>query len=142
MHAFQGRTVDNVIAATEANHLHLTTLKSFYVKISRARDSAELVTDDRSALKEQLEAATGERIAALEAIEPERAKGRGAAREVGRERSQGLEIGGPNERTPAPDVDKTRMPRSVDRDPVSEPSERDLASERHVADIAVVAALA
>ena len=46
VHAFQGRTVDNVIAAMEANHPQLTTAKSFYVEISRARDRAELVTDD------------------------------------------------------------------------------------------------
>ena len=68
MHAFQGRTVDNVIAAMEATHPHLTTQKSFYVEISRARDRAELVTDDAKALKEQLEAHTGERISALEGI--------------------------------------------------------------------------
>ena len=40
VHAFQGRTVDNVIAAMEARHPHLTTQKSFYVEISRARDRA------------------------------------------------------------------------------------------------------
>ena len=40
----------------KANHLHFTTQKSFYIEISRARDRA------------QLEAATGERIAALEGI--------------------------------------------------------------------------
>ena len=68
VHAFQGRTVDNVIAAMEANHLHLTTAKSFYVEISRARDRAELVTDDAKALKERLETVTGERISALEGI--------------------------------------------------------------------------
>ena len=68
VHAFQGRTVDKVIAAMEAEHPHLTTQKSFYVEISRARDRAELVTDDAKALKEQLEAATGERMAALEGI--------------------------------------------------------------------------
>ncbi len=68
VHAFQGRTVDNVIAAMEANHPHLTTAKSFYVEISRARDRAELVTDDAQALKERLEAVTGERISALEGI--------------------------------------------------------------------------
>ena len=68
VHAFQGRTVDNVIAAMEANHPHLTTAKSFYVEISRARDRAELVTDDANALKERLEAVTGERISALEGI--------------------------------------------------------------------------
>ncbi len=68
VHAYQGRTVDNVIAAMEANHPHLTTGKSFYVEISRARDRAELVTDDAAALKERLEAVTGERISALEGI--------------------------------------------------------------------------
>ena len=60
MHAFQGRTVDNVIAAMEANRPHLTTQKSFYVEISRAYDRAEFVTDDRAGLKERLETATGE----------------------------------------------------------------------------------
>ena len=50
VHAFQGRTVDNVIAAMEAKHPNLTTQKSFYVEISRARDRAELVTDDAAEL--------------------------------------------------------------------------------------------
>ena len=68
VHAFQGRTVDNVIAAMEARHPHLTTQKSFYVEISRARDRAELVTDDAAELGTQLQEATGERIAALEGI--------------------------------------------------------------------------
>ncbi len=68
VHAFQGRTVDNVIAAMEARHPHLTTQKSFYVEISRARERAELVTDDAADLRAQLEAVTGERVAALEAI--------------------------------------------------------------------------
>ena len=84
--AFQGRTVGSVIAAMEANHPHITTEKSFYVEISRARDRAELVTDDREALKERLEAVTGERIEALEAVEPEKARGR----EAGLEASRGL----------------------------------------------------
>ena len=68
VHAFQGRTVDNVIAAMEARHPHLTSQKSFYVEISRARDRAELVTDDAAELRAQLQAVTGERIAALEGI--------------------------------------------------------------------------
>ena len=70
VHAFQGRTVDNVIAAMEADHPHLTTQKSFYVEISRARYRAELVTDDALRLRERLETTTGERISALEAIAP------------------------------------------------------------------------
>ena len=68
VHAFQGRTVDNVIAAMASNHPHLTTQKSLYVAISRARDSAELVTDDAARLSHHLEKATGERIAALDAV--------------------------------------------------------------------------
>ena len=68
VHAFQGRTVDTVIAAMEANHPNLTNQKTLYVEISRARDRAELVTDDAKVLCERLEAATGERVAALEAL--------------------------------------------------------------------------
>ena len=93
VHAFQGRTVDNVIAAMEARHPHLTTQKSFYVEISRARDRAELVTDDVAELRAQLQAVTGERIAALEGIgEMEHAPPEKAAeipREDGRQRERG-----------------------------------------------------
>ena len=63
-HAFQGRTVDTAIAAMEAKHPNLTMQKSFYVEISRARDRAELVTDNAA----ELQAVTGERIAVLEGI--------------------------------------------------------------------------
>ena len=96
VHAFQGRTVDNVIAAMEANHPTLTTAKAFYVEISRARDRAELVTDDARALKERLEAVTGERISALEGIgedvRREREAGREAAPEgMARERDRAEE---------------------------------------------------
>ena len=87
VHGFQGRTVDRVIAVTEARHPHLTTLKSFYVEISRARHDAELVTDDAKALRETLEAVTGERIAALEAVEP--AIDKAAAKEDGRDAALG-----------------------------------------------------
>ena len=91
VHAFQGRTVDAVIAAMEARHPHLTTQKSFYVEISRARDRAELVTDDAAELRAQLQAVTGERIAALEGIGemPREAPGKGADQakvEAGKER--------------------------------------------------------
>ena len=56
------------ITAMETRHPHLTTQKSFYVEISPARDRAELVTDDAAELRAQLQAVTGERIAALEGI--------------------------------------------------------------------------
>ena len=82
VHAFQGRTVDTVIAAMEANHPDLTNQKTLYVEISRARDRAELVTDDAKALCERLEAATGERIAALEAIGAGKAGSRGTEKQT------------------------------------------------------------
>ena len=118
VHAFQGRTVDTVIAAMEANHPHLTTQKSFYVEISRARDKAELVTDDRAALKEQLETATGERIAALEAVGPDKEKGREAGLDSGRSASR-AENASPSrerERTSAPQPEPARAPKGMDRD--------------------------
>ena len=114
VHAFQGRTVDTVIAAMEANHPHLTTQKSFYVEISRARDRAELVTDDRAALKEQLEAATGERIAALEAVEPDKAKGRETEPETGRGAAPGPDA--TESRKPEAEMEQSRAPKSIDRD--------------------------
>ena len=113
VHAFQGRTVDTVIAAMEANHPNLTTQKTLYVEISRARDNAELVTDDNAALRAQLEAATGERIAALEAVEPEKAKGREGAPEIGRDmdRSAGREGG----ISPSQERERTPAPKNLDR---------------------------
>ncbi len=110
VHAFQGRTVDNVIAAIEARHPHLTTQKSFYVEISRARVRAELVTDDASELRAQLQAVTGERIAALEGIGEMSREVSGRAAEVrqprekaaadGRARDGGADRTGPASRTP------------------------------------------
>ena len=97
--------MDNVIAAMEARHPHLTTQKSFYVEISRARDRAELVTDDAAELQAQLQAVTGERIAALEGIgemkreAPDRAADaalgadRGADREAGSSTGKGRGTG-------------------------------------------------
>ena len=117
VHAFQGRTVDNVIAAMEANHPHLTTQKSFYVEISRARDRAELVTDDRAALKEQLEAVTGERISALEGIVPEPVKDREAGADRGRNPDRENGDMPPPERERAPEAAmEVRAPNSFDRD--------------------------
>ena len=83
-----------------------------YVEITRARDRAELVTDDKAALREQIQALTGERIAALEALgdgkskAPEAAKARGMDEEIGGERSSG--------RTAEPE--KMPAAKSVDRD--------------------------
>ena len=81
VHAFQGRTVDQIVAAMPTGNPDLTNQRAFYVAISRARDGAELVTDDAWKLSDQLERATGERVAALD----------GAAMEAAHEAVFGLE---------------------------------------------------
>ena len=108
VHAFQGRTVDNVIAAMEARHPHLTTQKSFYVEISRARDRAELVTDDAAELRAQLQAATGERIAALEGIGE-------MPREAQDKSAEGARAGASKEPEGVASASKDREPPAVER---------------------------
>ena len=115
VHAWQGRTVDNVIAVLEANHPTLTTAKAFYVEISRARDRAVLVTDDAQALKERLEAVTGERISALEGI------GEGVERERGREEKAPLDRERPDRERAAPSSPDREYGREVRRDKAPEP---------------------
>ena len=129
VHAFQGRTVDNVIATMQANHPHLTTQKSFYVEISRARDRAELVTDDAKALRERLETATGERVSALEGIGEaareapggEKMKSGEAEPEAGRDAERSEEVTRAMERRTqeparAPEMEKARTARGIEMD--------------------------
>ena len=102
----------------------LTTQKSFYVEISRARDRAELVTDDAAGLKAQLQAATGERIAALEAIgeaaREAKEKAAGAARSYERQpgRDGGAGAGTDREKpaSPSKDAEMTGPERGRGRD--------------------------
>ena len=67
IHAFQGRTVDTVIAAMDSGNSALVNQKSLYVAISRARYRAELITDNAGELADHLERASGERVSALDA---------------------------------------------------------------------------
>ena len=110
VHAFQGRTVDNVIAVMEANHPHLTTQKSFYVEISRARHRAELVTDDAGALRERLETATGERVSALEGI------GAAAERPPARERATDRGRQEMPDKGRVPEPEKAPEPKRIEHD--------------------------
>ncbi|MCY4123453.1 MAG: AAA family ATPase [Acidobacteria bacterium] len=88
VHAFQGRTVDRIVAAMPAGNPKLTDQRAFYVAISRARDTAQLVTDDAHKLADQLQRATGERLAALDATAKQ------AAWETVFERGAGPDRGG------------------------------------------------
>ena len=129
VHAYQGRTVDNVIAALQANHPQLTTAKAFYVEISRARDRAELVTDDAQALRERLEAATGERISALEGIGESVRPERDREHEREGKTSSGLERPSPEASTPPPPEREIEPSMSPDRTPEPEPPAREKSVE-------------
>ena len=68
VHGAQGSTADGVIAVLDSGQGALTDQSTFYVEISRARDSAVVLTDNCEQLVEVLEAHTGERATALEAV--------------------------------------------------------------------------
>ena len=113
VHAFQGRTVDTVIDAMEANHPHLTTQMKIHVEISLARDMAERVAGNKAALREQLEAVTGERIAALEGVEHETGKADESAQVAVRDSANG---GEKPELASREESEKANEPKSIERD--------------------------
>ncbi|WP_323039464.1 AAA family ATPase [Gemmobacter sp.] len=67
-HDFQGATVDRIIVGMMARE-RLSTQKSFYVGLSRARDEVMLITTKASELADRIQKQTGERPAALDAYE-------------------------------------------------------------------------
>ena len=68
VHGAQGQTHERVIAVLDSGHGLLSNQQTFYVQLSRARENAVVLTDNREQLVETLEANTGERLTALEAI--------------------------------------------------------------------------
>ena len=98
-----------MITAIEANHPNLTNQEMLYVEISRARDRAELVTDDKATLKEQLEALTGEQIAALEALGDGKAKGPEVTREADMKGGDDRNEGGSPKPDPGAEVGRPRL---------------------------------
>ncbi|MCY4504116.1 MAG: ATP-binding domain-containing protein, partial [Alphaproteobacteria bacterium] len=68
VHAAQGQTHDRVIAVLDSGAGPLVNQQTLYVQLSRAREEAVVLTDNREHLVETLEANTGERLTALEAI--------------------------------------------------------------------------
>ena len=57
-----------MIAVLDANQGAIAGQAAFYVELTRARDNAVLLTDDRDGLVEALETAAGDELSALEAI--------------------------------------------------------------------------
>ncbi|MDE0417755.1 MAG: relaxase domain-containing protein [bacterium] len=68
VHAAQGITCDQVIAVLDANQGAIAGQAAFYVELTRARDNAVLLTDDRDGLVEALETAADDELSTLEAI--------------------------------------------------------------------------
>ena len=68
VHAAQGQMHDRVIAVLDSGAGPLVNQQTLYVQLSRAREDAVVLTDNREQLVETLEANTGERLTALEAI--------------------------------------------------------------------------
>ncbi len=68
VHAAQGQTHERVIAVLDTGAGPLMNQQTLYVQLSRAREQAVVLTDNREQLVETLEANTGERLTALEAI--------------------------------------------------------------------------
>ena len=95
-----------------ANHAHLATQRTLYVEVSLARHRGELAIDDREPLREQLEAATGERNAAHEAIEPERSRIGAVVPELGRAGGDKAETSPPGQKR-AQEMDRSREPRGI-----------------------------
>ena len=68
VHGAQGQTRERVIAVLDSGDGPLTNQQTFYVEISRARDDAVILTDDREQLIENLMENTGKELTAIEAV--------------------------------------------------------------------------
>ena len=68
VHGAQGTTADRVIAVLDSGLGALADQATFYVEVTRARDEAVILTDNREQLAETLEERTGLRMTALEAV--------------------------------------------------------------------------
>ena len=68
VHGAQGQTHERVVAVLDAGAGPLVNQQTLYVQLSRAREQAVVLTDHAEQLLESLEANTGERMTALEAI--------------------------------------------------------------------------
>ncbi len=84
--AAQGIGRNNVIAALDSGHGQLSDQRTLYMEINRARRNAVVLTDNREALMEALEA--GERLAAGEDLRPAPGKKLAPVRRPGPSRAE------------------------------------------------------
>ncbi|SEA87981.1 MobF family relaxase [Rubrimonas cliftonensis] len=71
-YAAQGRTAERVLIHAESARINLVNASSFYVALSRAKDSGVLATDDPDKLRAGLEGRAGAKMTALETEETRR----------------------------------------------------------------------
>jgi conjugative relaxase-like TrwC/TraI family protein len=74
VHASQGKTTKNVIAVLEGGK-PLTNQQSFYVEISRAKENAILIVDNKQAVQRTLETNTGIKVSALDVVQDVKVRG-------------------------------------------------------------------
>ena len=65
-HAAQGQTADRVIAHADTERENLLDQRSFYVEVSRAKESISIYTDDREELEKALSSRSGEKDTAMQ----------------------------------------------------------------------------
>ena len=66
VHAAQGKTAKHVIGVLESGHKHLTNQRSFYVTLSRAKESATLISDNKAEMIKTLSLNAGIKTSASE----------------------------------------------------------------------------
>jgi hypothetical protein len=72
-YASQGKTVDRVFIATGAKSLRAANQQQWYVSVSRGRELARVYVDSKRDVREAIQR-SGERLAAVELVEHEKAK--------------------------------------------------------------------
>lgn len=122
-HDFQGATVDRIIVGMMDGE-RLSTQKSFYVGLSRARDEVVLVTTNAGKLADRIEKETGERPTALDAYEQR-------LRDEERQREQERQAAAMSERYPG-EPEKHKAVMTPDRQTATAPDRQHAGTtERH-----------
>ena len=106
----QGVTSENVIAVLDSGHGLLSNQQTFYVEISRARENAIILTDNREQLVDTLESHPGLSVTALEALGESLTDDRGRAPSVKPRPPEGPDLPGPGNGVEAEPPARLRRP--------------------------------
>ncbi|NNV32375.1 conjugative relaxase [Roseobacter sp. HKCCD8767] len=125
-HDFQGSTVDRVLLGMSSTE-QLTTQKSFYVALSRMRDTIHLVTDRVDKLASKIADETGERMNSLEALAAQRDEAKSGTktpakdRDEARQHERDIQVGKPDKKQPE------KVPKDHDQDDKSKDAQMSFA---------------